>query len=59
VPVEKQEQLYTEAALYRTSLRMPPKMWPATLDDFLKFWRHNITTLQVTDWARSLARDML
>ncbi|KAI1339199.1 hypothetical protein F5Y15DRAFT_423900 [Xylariaceae sp. FL0016] len=56
---EKQEQLFKEAAVYGTSLRMPPEMWPATLDEFWAYWNHNIETLQVTDWARSLARDLL
>ncbi|KAI1871130.1 hypothetical protein JX265_006170 [Neoarthrinium moseri] len=56
---EKQEALYRESAVYGTSLRMPPDMWPATLDDFWDYWNHNIETLEVTDWARSLAGDLL
>lgn len=55
----RQEQWFREAGVYGTSLRMPPEMWPATLDDFWVYWQHNIETLQVTDWARSLARDLL
>jgi uncharacterized protein (DUF2236 family) len=56
---ERQETLYKEAAVYGTSLRMPPEMWPATLDEFWKYWNHNIETLEVTDWARSLAKDLM
>ncbi|KAI8631710.1 hypothetical protein F5Y19DRAFT_402474 [Xylariaceae sp. FL1651] len=59
VSVEKQEKLYKEAAVYGTSLRMPPETWPETLDDFWAYWDHNIATLKITDWARSLARDLL
>lgn len=59
VPREKQEALYREAAIYGTSLRMPPEMWPATLDDFWAYWQHNIATLEVTDYARSLCHDLL
>ncbi|KAI3320931.1 hypothetical protein HD806DRAFT_537995 [Xylariaceae sp. AK1471] len=59
VSAEKQEMLYKEAAVYGTSLRMPPEMWPATLEEFWKYWHHNIATLEITDWARSLARDLL
>jgi uncharacterized protein (DUF2236 family) len=56
---EKQEALYKESAVYGTSLRMPPDMWPPTLDAFWEYWNHNIETLQVTDWAKSLSRDLL
>jgi uncharacterized protein (DUF2236 family) len=56
---ERQDVLYKEAAVYGTSLRMPPEMWPATLDEFWAYWNHNIETLVITDWARSLARDLL
>ena len=33
---------------------MPPGMWPATLDEFWKYWNHNIETLEITDWAKDL-----
>jgi uncharacterized protein (DUF2236 family) len=56
---EKQEVLFRESAVYGTSLRMPPEMWPKTLDDFWAYWNDNIANLQVTDWARSLAHDLL
>ncbi|KXJ90440.1 hypothetical protein Micbo1qcDRAFT_120274 [Microdochium bolleyi] len=56
---ETQEKLFRESAVYGTSLRMPPGMWPATLDEFWAYWNHNIQNLQVTDWARSLCRDLL
>ncbi|TLS21610.1 uncharacterized protein PpBr36_09606 [Pyricularia pennisetigena] len=54
-----QERWFREAGVYGTSLRMPPDMWPATLDEFWRYWQHNIDTLHVTDWARSLAADLL
>lgn len=56
---KKQEDLFRESSVYGTSLRMPPEMWPATLDDFWEYWNHNINTLEITDWARSLTRDLL
>jgi uncharacterized protein (DUF2236 family) len=56
---EKMETLFKESAIYGTSLRMPPEMWPATLDDFWMYWNHNIETLEVTDWARSLCKELL
>lgn len=45
--------------IYGTSLRMPPGMWPSTLDDFEGYWNQKIETLEVTDWARSLCKDLL
>lgn len=59
IPRDRMEKLYRETAVYGTSLRMPPEMWPATLDDFWAYWNHNIETLEITDWARSLAKDLL
>ncbi|KAH0593572.1 hypothetical protein MHUMG1_08710 [Metarhizium humberi] len=56
---DQMETLYREAAVYGTSLRMPPDMWPPTLDDFWAYWHRNIETLEVTDMARKLCRDLL
>lgn len=56
---ERLDALYKESAIYGTSLRMPPEMWPATLDDFWVYWNHNIETLEVTSWAKSLCKDLL
>ena len=59
LPREKLEALFKEYAIFGTSLRMPPEMWPATLDEFWEYWNHNIATLEVTDMARQLSRDLL
>lgn len=59
LPQERLEKLYRESAVYGTSLRMPPEMWPPTLEDFWTYWHHEIATLEITDWARSLAKDLL
>jgi uncharacterized protein (DUF2236 family) len=56
---EKLDALYKESAIYGTSLRMPSEMWPATLDDFWVYWNHTIQTLVITDWAKSLCKDLL
>ncbi|KAL4898343.1 hypothetical protein BDV59DRAFT_197266 [Aspergillus ambiguus] len=55
----KMEALYKESAVFGTSLRMPPEMWPATLDKFWAYWNHNLDTLPVTDEARKLCQDLL
>ncbi|KAJ6785290.1 hypothetical protein PWT90_01090 [Aphanocladium album] len=56
---ETQEKLFRESAVYGTSLRMPPELWPESLDAFWAYWDHNIATLEITDEARSLCRDLL
>lgn len=56
---EKMEAIYRESAVYGTSLRMPPEMWPETLEDFWAYWDHMIATLPVTPQAKKLSRDLL
>ncbi|KAL2803138.1 hypothetical protein BJX63DRAFT_440381 [Aspergillus granulosus] len=51
--------LYKETAIFATSLRMPPEMWPKTYEDFCEYWNHNVETLQITHWARDLARALM
>lgn len=53
------EALYHQSAVFGTSLQMTPEMWPATLEEFWKYWHHNLATLPVTDEARKLSRDLL
>ncbi|KAL4954708.1 hypothetical protein BDW69DRAFT_193826 [Aspergillus filifer] len=53
------ENLLRESAIFGTSLRMPPDMWSEDLDAFWSYWDYNIATLEVTDVARSLAKDIL
>lgn len=56
---DQMETLFRESAVYGTSLRMPPEMWPASLDEFWEYWNHNIETLEVTNEARELAAALL
>ncbi|GJN84374.1 hypothetical protein PLIIFM63780_007930 [Purpureocillium lilacinum] len=53
------EAMYRQAAVFGTSLRMPPELWPATLDEFWAYWDEQVETLEVTDEARELARALL
>lgn len=55
----QKEVMFEESAVYATSLRMPPDMWPKTLDDFWSYWDYNIEHLEITDWARSLCKDLM
>jgi uncharacterized protein (DUF2236 family) len=56
---DEMESLFRECAIFGTSLRMPPEMWPKTLDEFWAYWDYNIATLTITDEARSLVHGML
>lgn len=56
---ETQEKLFRESAVYGTSLRMPPEMWPESLEAFWDYWNNNIATLEITDEARSLCQDLM
>ncbi|TQV99276.1 hypothetical protein V2A60_004753 [Cordyceps javanica] len=59
LPRATQEALFRQSAVYGTSLRMPPEMWPESLDAFWAYWDHNIATLKITDEARSLCQDLM
>ncbi|KAL1956886.1 hypothetical protein VTO42DRAFT_6734 [Malbranchea cinnamomea] len=59
LPDDLVEKLYKESAIFGTCLRMPPEMWPATLDDFWEYWNHNIETLEITHWAKDLGRSLM
>ena len=55
----KEEQLFKETAIYATSLRMPPEMWPQTLDDFYVYWNDGIANLPITPWAKTLCHQLM
>jgi uncharacterized protein (DUF2236 family) len=52
-------RLYREAAIYGTSLKMPADWWPATLDDFYKYWDESIANLEMTKQAQTLSKQLL
>ena len=54
---EMKEALFRESAVYGTSLRMHPAMWPASLGEFMAYWEDCVERFEVTDWARSLANE--
>ncbi|SFB28834.1 Uncharacterized conserved protein, DUF2236 family [Amycolatopsis marina] len=53
------ERIYREYAVLATSLQVPPEMWPADRAAFRGYWDHMVATVEVTDHARSVARDLL
>ncbi|BCS23727.1 oxygenase MpaB family protein [Aspergillus puulaauensis] len=59
MPQSMKEALLQESAIFGSSLKMPPTMWPSTLDEFWKYWNHNIATLEITPEARRLSQHIL
>jgi uncharacterized protein (DUF2236 family) len=52
------DELYRDYAALGTSLQMPEALWPASRAAFHNYWESRLATLQVTDDARRIARDL-
>lgn len=59
MPIDVMTTMFKESAIWGTSLRMAPEMWPDTLDEFWEYWNYNIATLKITDEARQLCQALL
>jgi uncharacterized protein (DUF2236 family) len=59
LPAAEAERVYREYAVLGTALGMPRELWPASRADFDAWWRHEVATLEVSDDARAVARDLL
>lgn len=53
------EQLYREYSVLAVSLRVRPGMWPPTRRAFWEYWDEKVETLEVSEHARNVARDLL
>ena len=53
------EQVYEQYAVLGTALQVPAGLWPADRRSFRSYWDHMIDTLEVSDEARLVARDLL
>ena len=53
------ERVYRQYAVLGTALQVPDGLWPADRAAFRAYWDHNIDTLEVSDDARQVARDLL
>lgn len=49
-----EEQICMESAVFATSLRMPPEMWPKSLDKFWEYFNHGVQNLPITPEALKL-----
>lgn len=55
---QERELLLRESARYGTSLGLPEEHWPASLEEFEKYWERACARLEVGPEARALARDL-
>ena len=53
------EKVYEQYAVLGTALEVPPGLWPADRGAFGSYWGHMIDTLEVSETARRVARDLL
>lgn len=53
------DKVYRQYAVLGTALQVPAGMWPADRGAFDAYWQHMVGTLEVTDDARRVARDLL
>jgi uncharacterized protein (DUF2236 family) len=59
LPDEHRDQLLREYGVLATTLGCPADKWPADVETFRAYWDDMIATLEVSDEARNLARDVL
>jgi uncharacterized protein (DUF2236 family) len=53
------DRVYEQHGLLGTSLQVPAELWPADRAAFRAYWDHMVATVDVTDEARRVARDIL
>ncbi|KAH8425139.1 oxygenase MpaB family protein [Aspergillus melleus] len=53
------ERLYREYAVLAVSLRVKPEEWPESRKAFWEYWDEQVETMEVTDNAKSVAKDLL
>jgi uncharacterized protein (DUF2236 family) len=51
--------VYEQYAALGTALQVPVELWPADRSAFRSYWEHMVDTLEVSDDARRVARDLL
>lgn len=52
------EQLYREFAVLGTALGMPSEQWPASREDFQRWFEERVGQVEVTEEARTITRDL-
>jgi uncharacterized protein (DUF2236 family) len=53
------DRVYEQYAVLGTALQVPSGLWPADRAAFRAYWDHMVETIEVTDEARRVARELL
>jgi uncharacterized protein (DUF2236 family) len=53
------DRVYEQYAVLGTALQVPAELWPPDRAAFRTYWEHMLDTLEVSDDARRVARDLL
>ena len=53
------DKVYEQYAVLGTALQVPARLWPADRAAFRAYWQHMLDTVEVSDDARRVARDLL
>lgn len=53
------DETYREYAVLAVSLRVQPGMWPPSRKAFWEYWDGKVASLEITDNARNVAKDLL
>jgi len=53
------DEIYREYSILASSLRVPAELWPANRDAFWVYFNHKVETIEVTPYAKNVARDLL
>ncbi|KAJ5086194.1 hypothetical protein N7532_010965 [Penicillium argentinense] len=53
------EAIYREYSVLALSLRVPPGMWPVDRKAFWEYWNYQVATMEITDHAKHVAKDLL
>jgi uncharacterized protein (DUF2236 family) len=54
----RSEEIYRDYAVLGTLLGMPADLWPRDREDFERYWSAAVGTLEVTEEARAICRDL-
>lgn len=58
LPEDQAEEIYRDYAVLGAALGMPAELWPADRAGFARYWSAAVGTLEVTDDARAICRNL-
>jgi uncharacterized protein (DUF2236 family) len=59
MPADMAEELCRQEVYTATSLGCPAELWPASVEAFRDYWQRQVETLEVSDEAKRICRDLM